>query len=308
VKDLIYRYDRDLYNRSFLNCYQRQSLVMLGERVTDLHLLFYNCLISTDDILEQVIRLNRPKYDAESRLFEPDALARIGITRQEMPVDTYADAKPVLVDSVCEAGYALLVIDVFYLPHCPEYRAEHVVHTIILKGYAHGEWSIVDDNPASLLCEYTYPEHVIAAAYDNNQLRRVRSFSIGEYDAEEAGRAAGTAFSELVQKYEDGGALLSSVDEVLACPWIAPERAVTLLHNAFSFYQGSRTCLLEYLRRGLGDPEIERIVGRIVQQGTAVQNQLLVGKVTGFVDATSVKSTCLDLKDAEQELVHRLRR
>lgn len=308
MKDLVYSYDKDLYSRSFLNCYQRQSLVMLGERVPDVHLLFAGCLLSTDDILEQVVRLNRPRYDFVSGLFDPGALARIGITRQDVPVDTYAEAKPLLLERIRETGYALLVIDVFYLPHCPEYRERHIVHSITLREYADGQWSIIDDNPASLLCEYTYPEQVIADAYDNNELRRVRSFSVTEYDARGAARGTAGEFSELVQKYQDGGMLLSGVDEILACPWIAPERAITLLYDAFAVYLGSRTCLREYLRRESGDSETDALLGRILEQATNVQNQLLLGKVTGFVDAARTKSACLGLQDAEEDLMDRLRR
>ncbi len=309
MREVIYPYDRGLYNRSFLNCYQRQSMVMLAERVPEVHQLFYPCLISTDDMVEQIIRLQRPRYDFESRFFEPADLARIGVVSQDVPVDSYAEARPLLLETVAEQGYALLVVDVFYLPHCPEYRVKHVVHAITLREFDAGarEWSIIDDNRASVLCTYRYPEEVVAASYDNNERRRVRYFCSTGFDPDEVAGGTGRAFSELLRGYRDTRRLLSSVDDVIGCPWVAPGRMISLLHDAFSIYQGSRLCLREYASRAVGDGCVDAVLGRIVERAVAVQKQLLVGTVTGSVDPSWMRSACLQLASDEDELLHRLR-
>ena len=307
MKDHVYPYERTLYSRSFLNCYQRQSLVMLAERVPDLHHLFHKCLISTDDILEQTVRRQRPKYDFESGFFQSDDLLKVGVAHREMSFDTYSEARQLLLDTVSRDGFVLLVIDVFYLRHCPEYFNKHVVHTITLKEYdadSH-EWALVDENPASVLCTYTYHERVIAAAYDNNVLRRVRSFEHVGFDVPPS-LDTREKFFGLLDKHQDSRALFTRIDDIIDCPWIATDVTVALLHDAFSLYQGSRTCLLEYLTHTIGDATLNSDVQHIVEQATNIQNALLVAKVTGAVDPNWMTAACADLDSAEAKLVSRL--
>jgi hypothetical protein len=132
---------------------------MLAQRAPRVHHLFYRCMINTDQILDQIVRDQRPKYDFECGLFDPDALRTLGIAQEDALVDSYRDARELMLDVVARNGYVIPVIDVFYLPHCPEYRSGHVVHTVTLTGYdaAAGQWSILDDNPASVLCAYSSP-------------------------------------------------------------------------------------------------------------------------------------------------------
>src|SRR5258708_7495621 len=136
---------------------------MLAERTPAVHDLFFRCLISTDRILEQVVQEQCPKYNFTCELMAPADLAKIRVSGQDMAVDDFAEARPLLLETVAREGFVILVIDVFYLPHCPEYRIKHIVHTIILTGYDRDshEWSIIDDNPVSVLCNYTYREEVI---------------------------------------------------------------------------------------------------------------------------------------------------
>ncbi|WP_141746550.1 hypothetical protein [Streptomyces sp. LUP30] len=307
--DVTYPYDRELFSRLFLNCSQRQSLVMLAEHEPLTHLLLQRCLISTDDILRQIVREQRPKYAFDSGLLDPDDLADIGVVAEETTFGSYAEARGLLLDVVAEEGYAILVGDVFYWPHCPEYTRQHLTHSILLKKYDEdtARWSIVDDNPASLLCEYAYPEEVIAAAFDNGELRRVRYFTRKDFDASEAAAASRRTLVRRLERYEDGLTLFTGAADFIACPWIAPERVVSLLHDAFSLYQGSRTALTEYVRRVLDDPRAEDVLTTITRHSAEVQNQLLLAKVTGSLDAGPVTEVCVRLAEAERELLHRLR-
>jgi hypothetical protein len=310
VNDLVYPYDRELYGRLFLNCYQRQALVMLAEERATLHHLLRRCLVSTDHITDQIVRRQRPKYDFDSDVLGREDLLRIGLVESDVPFDTYAAARPPLLEAVQRAGYAFLVVDVFYLPHCPEYRSAHVVHTIVLKEYVAGtrEWTVVDDNPASVLCTYTYPEHVVAAAYDNNTVRRLRFFSSVEFAEDEMAADSVATFRELLENHQDSYSLFADIDDVLACPWVAPDRMIAALHDAFSIYRGSRICLREYVTRAIGDPAAESALQRIVQNAGEVQNRLLLGKVTGMVDVGGMTSLCAGLRTAEEELVDLLGR
>jgi hypothetical protein len=309
VKDAVYPYDKGLFSRLFLNCYQRQSMVMLTQRTPAAHHLFHRCLISTDEILRQVVKQRHPKYDFESGFFQPDDLRRIGIVPHDVPFESYAEARPLLREVVEREGYAILVGDVYYWPHCPEYRTKHLTHTITLTRYdaEAREWSLIDDNPASLLCTYAYPEQVIADSFDNGELRRIRYFTLEEVSREEAEHGTREAFARLVEEYRDTHTLLTGVSEILHCPWAASEVSVAALHDAFSLYLGSRTGLLEYARHLIGDTEVHDVIDRLVKQATEVQNQLLLGKVTGTVDTQWMSSTCLELRTGEEELLRRLK-
>ncbi|MFF8990539.1 hypothetical protein ACF09H_11460 [Streptomyces sp. NPDC014983] len=309
MKDIPYPYDRTLYSRLFLNCYERESLVMLAERGHPVHQLLFRCLVSTDEILRQVVREQRPKYDFESGILDPGDLARIGIVKEEVEFDSYTDARGLLLDVVAQEGYAILVGDVFYWPHCPEYRTKHLVHSIVLTGYDTdtGQWHVVDDNPASLLCSYTYPEDVIAAAFDNNELRRVRYYTTKDLDPAQAEEGTREAFAALLDRFQDSYALLARVADLISCRWIAPERVIASLHGAFSLYQGSRVGLREYMRHAAEDTAVDELLDRIVRGGAEVMNQLLLAQVTGTVDARWTAEACLGLRQAELELLSRLR-
>jgi hypothetical protein len=310
VKDEVYPYDAQLYDRSYLNCYQRQGIVMLAERVPDLHLFFYQCLVNSDSMLDHVVREQRPKFAYKDDAFwDDEALARIGVTRRYLPFDTYAQARQTLLDTVAEVGYAIPHIDVFYLPHTTEFYNRHLLHTITLTGYDpdSGQWSLLDDNRASVLCRYAYPEDVIAAAFDNGVLRHVSWFPTGEYKAEEAGQGAAKAFAGHLENYSDSYALLTGIGEIVSSPWFSAKRVMTLLYDAFSVYDGSRACFGEFIGRQPGYADAAPMVAGIVRQCKAIRNQLMIGKATGRVDAPRLQAACLDLKSAEEALIGRLR-
>lgn len=300
-------YDRELYGRAFLNCYQRQSLVMLAPKVPALPDLFGACLVSTDDIVEQVVRRQRPKYDFESAFFGQDDLRRVGLVQHEVPFDDFASARNAVLDAIRDQGFALVVVDVYYLPHCPEYRKQHVVHTIVLTGYDAdtGHWTVVDDNPASVLCVYAYADDVVTAAYDNGVLRRVRTFTT---TGDGAAPDSLGVFFERVEHHVDSRALFGRVDEIAQNPWIAPDVVIRVLHDAFSLYQGSRVCLSAYLRHALGDVEADTAVANVVTKAGGILNALLIAKVTGALDVEPLRAACADLGGADEDLVSGLRK
>ncbi|MEO3787448.1 hypothetical protein ABGB12_29325 [Actinocorallia sp. B10E7] len=303
----VYSYDKDLYSRAYLNCYQRQSLVRLGEAVPDVTLLFAGALVGTDEIHRQIVREGRPRYDFESPVLDAEALALLGVTARQTPAADYAEARPLLLEAVRESGFALPVIDVFYLPHCVEYRKQHVTHTIMLTGLEDGHWSFVDDNPASVLCEYRFPERVVADAFDNGELRQVRTFTTAGYDPAEAAAGIAAMFAARLEAYTDTYAVLKGAADLLGSPWIAPGRAITLLGDVFTVYLGSRTCLREYVRRQLPDPETDALLGTAVERAAGLRSRLLIGAVTGLVDVSALAAEALTLKETEERLLDRLR-
>jgi hypothetical protein len=309
MADNFYPYDRELYSRWFLDCYQRQSIVMLAERNPHVGKLLHRCLVSTDEIVDQVIRRQIPKYDFASQIFDAGDLLSMGLVREDIPVESYAEARDQIMYAIGAHGYAIIMIDVFYLPHTPEFRRQHIVHSITLKEYdaQTGEWSLIDDNPASVLCWYRYPEQTIAASLDNNTRRRVRYYSTVDFDAAAPAAHAGAAFARRLDDFRDSHQLFSEIVDLVSCPWLAPEKVIAFLHDAFSLHLGSRICLAEYVRSAIGDTPAAATIRAIVEHGTEVQNMLLLGKVTGSVDADWMKSTCAELRSAEERLLGELR-
>ena len=309
MSDSFYPYDRELYSRWFLDCYQRQSMVMLAERNPDTTLLLHRALISTDDVLDQAVRRQIPKYDFASRLFDPDDLRSIGLAREDIPVESYAESRDLILETVAAHGYVIIMIDVFYLPHTPEYRKQHVVHSITLREFDERtkEWSLIDDNPASVLCWYRYPEEIVAASLDNNTRRRVRFYSNLEPAGRDALQHARAAFAATVRDFHDSHRLLADVVDIVGCPWVAPEKIIGFLHDAFSLYLGSRICLREFVQRTVGEGPAVTALETIAAHGTDIQNMLLLGKVTGFVDADDLKSVCAELRAAEEQLLGELK-
>ncbi len=197
MKDDVYSYDAQLYDRSYLNCYQRQALrCMLAERVPDLHLFFYNCLVSSDSLLDHVVRNQSPKYAfQDDRFWDPDALARIGVVRHYLPFNTYAEGRQTILDAIADVGYAVPHIDVFYLPHCPEYYNQHVLHTITLTVTSRQRRVVPGRSTTGPACDAVKaadPEDVtIAAAFDTEAVRCQAGLCHGQgYDAEEANEGA----------------------------------------------------------------------------------------------------------------------
>lgn len=309
MTDTFYPYDRELYSRWFLDCYQRQSMVMLAERNPHVTLLLHRALVSTDDILDQAVLRQIPKYDFASRLFDPDDLRAIGLVREDIPVESYAESRDLILKTVATHGYVILMIDVFYLPHTPEYRKQHVVHSITLREFDErsGEWSLIDDNPASVLCWYRYPEEVVAASLDNNTRRRVRFYSTVDADEDAAHEHARDAFAASVREFQDSHRLLADIVDVVGCQWVAPEKLIGFLHDAFSLHMGSRICLRAYVEKSLGAGHATTVFDTIAAHGAEIQNMLLLAKVTGFVDADDLKSACAELRVAEEELLGELK-
>jgi hypothetical protein len=175
LPERVYAYDHTLYDRRFLNCCQRHAVVFLNERGVPIDLLFFRALVPSDLIMTQILLENRPKYAITTDYFSPEDLALLGVTIHEHAAENFGDIRPVALAHINRTGFALLAGDVFHFPHCPEYRISHGEHVVVLRGCNGHVWSIVDDNHASILCEYEYPEHSVRNFFENNGARILRT-------------------------------------------------------------------------------------------------------------------------------------
>jgi hypothetical protein len=140
------------------------------------------------------------------------------------------------------------------------------------------------------------PEQVIAASYDNNALRRVRSFSIQEFDATASAEWFRREFLALVAKHDDSYALFSQIGDILTCTWRTRQKTFAQLHDAFAIYQGSRVCLLEYVVQSFADPALEAALRTAVQLAGQLLNLLLLARITGSVEVKLAAAICAGLR------------
>lgn len=300
----VHGYDIDLYNRNFLNCAQRHSIVMLKERGMPVDLLFYNTLVPTDVILDQAIRRQVPKYDFECESLSAEDFARIGVRRQEHFVQRFADAKPALLEAVARDGFVLLAGDVYYFPHCPEFRNKHLFHLVILRGYdaLRDEWDIVDDNPASVLAQYRYGSDLVAAFYENSTVCEFRTYEqVPRPPAlvREEIRAAAAAY---MAGYRDDRRLLTGIEALLACPWFEAARLHALLSAAFSLLSGSRLCFARHLRE-VGAPEtLAAAADAVAADAAKLRNAAVRAQATGSLAVPQAVRRAADIAVREASL------
>lgn len=196
-----------------------------------------------------------PKYDFAFDGLTNDDFAMSGVERVSHFPDTFKSAEPLIHERLASDGFVLLAGDVFYLAHCPEYRNTHLFHLVIVTGYDAdtGCWSIIDDNPASVLCHYSYPTSDLAAFYDNNsvrELRTYRSIDAPTYDA------VITRFRATQMDHTDSLALFLDLKDILASPWHDIGTVGRHLGEAMSIFAGSRLCLGAFLRHVLDQPDV----------------------------------------------------
>ena len=305
MRDAVYDYDQALYGRSFLNCFERQCLVMLAAHEPKRsHWLLRRAFISSDAILAQIIQEQRPRYDFDSGLLSPDDLSLIGLTLVEAKADTYEEALPLIRDVVAERGYAFPRVDMFGLPNAEAFRCRHVSHSLIVTSYREDarSWNVIDDNPAGVLCEAAYPEGVLRQAYDVNAVRGVRYLTpLANPEPETA--AAETVrirFRSELSSFHDSRTLFTDLSAILATPWLSVNRAYELLHDAFAIHQGARIAFRSFLTREWDVDTSD--LDEIVERSTELRNTFLIAQVRGSLDVAAVAARGAALADVESRL------
>ncbi len=303
-----YSYDRELFSRNYLNCAQRHSVVMLKERGVAVEHLFYNSLVSTDQTLDQMVRCGTPKYDFEGQCLSTDDLQSLGVTRTEVPGDTFDIVKSELLSSIRRDGFVLLAGDVFYFPHCPEYRVKHLFHLVILRGYDDKSdvWDIIDDNPASVLCEYQYTGEQVAAFYNNNSVREYRSFQQVGLSEDSIHEIFDHKSVEFCANYTDSYQLLTDVQDIIDNPWINQKKILGQLHDAFSILFGSRVCFAAYMDFVLNDVIGQSLAKDAATAAGRIRDSLVRAHITGRLNSTRLQERCMALQDLDARLLERV--
>ncbi|GAD89992.1 hypothetical protein VHA01S_031_00050 [Vibrio halioticoli NBRC 102217] len=305
MSERVYDYDQSLFSRNYLNCAQRHSVVMLKRFGVSVEWLFYNSLVSTDSILEQLVIQGTPKYDFASACLADSDFIQVGVERKSHFNDSFAAIKQDLLKCIERDGFVLLAGDVYYYPHCPEYRNEHLFHLVILTGYdeSRDTWQMIDDNPASVLCEYEYSSDEVAAFYENSDVREYRSYQRVSAHQQVSAEYFLNGYDRYFSACNDSYRLLTNIEEIIENPWLSKELSLHKLQNAFSVMIGSRTCFASYILQQYGQSEAYHLATSASVSAEKVRGMLLRSKITGKLNLASLNTRCMELVELEKALI-----
>ncbi|HEY6927690.1 MAG TPA: hypothetical protein VI653_29715 [Steroidobacteraceae bacterium] len=307
--DTIFDYDVTLYDRRFLNCCQRHAIVWLKRIGAPVNLLFYNALASSDTIMRQMVIEKKPKYAIECDFYSPADLQLIGVTPHETTADRFNQIKDLIQSRIARDGFVLLAGNVFYFPHCPEYRNSHALHVVVLRGHdACGRWDVVDDNHASVLCEYSYEEEFVRDYFENNTDRRLRYF---DFDSaappQRATDAIAARFHDYIRGYVDSYWFYDNVEQIAANPLDTQAMKIRALHDAFTILSGSRLSFAKYLEVG-GWPASICATARAISQAAFILKSMMVkAQISQKLKIADLRTRCANLKELESNMLSDLR-
>jgi hypothetical protein len=305
---VMFGYDFQLYDRRFLNCFQRHAMVFLAKLGVPVDLLFYNAFPTSDAVLEQMVMENKPKYAFTSPFFCDTDLALLGISVRTTKAERLDDLLPHIEQQIDTLGFALLVGDVFCFSHCVEYQTSHAQHVVVLrKRHADGSWDIVDDNPASVLYEYHHPHAAVAAFFASDGFHGMFSIDVATSPVLDPAAEFSQRYFAGMATREDTGRFYRQVGQLIDNPFSAPVVKYRALHDAFTLLSGSRACLARYLKL-ISAPD--HVIGKIAQYSEAagvLKGLVVKANLTGRLNKDDLIARCAALEDIEREFAAALR-
>ncbi|VVM78664.1 hypothetical protein PS645_02149 [Pseudomonas fluorescens] len=304
-----FSYDEQ-YDRRFLDCWRRQAVVFLKQNGADVDLLFYNSLVSTDQIFRDHILEHKPKWAFQTSVLDNHGLALAGWQQSPKTYETFDLAQKDIREHLRKVPFAIVLGSVFYLPHCPEYRTGHLNHSIVLTGQdGSSAWSIIDDDDASVLRTYRYDQSYIARYFDNNGTRMVRYFHPITTHDEESGRTA--AIRRCVAylcALEDSYKLLAEVEWIANNPYESVAIRARKIHEAFSIYSGSRSLFSSFAQRVLDDQTAAGQFSEIADEAMVIKYAMTKAEITNHINVASITKRCEKLVTLERRALSLLRK
>ncbi len=299
-------YDDSLYDRRLLDCWRRQAVVFLKINGAPVELLFRDVLASTDQIFNESILEQNPKYKFMTPALNDDGLSTIGWSQSTHTLETFDQAIAIVREHLKRTPFAIILGSVFYFPHCVEYRKVHLNHSIVLLGEkTEGEWNIVDDDQASNLDHYLYDESFIRAFYENNHDRRVRTFS---KDKDVALAVAICNSLERtrnhIKSHEDSYQLFDDFKKIATNPYESLEVRTQTLHEAFSLYSGTRRLFSEFLGFATDEWALADRFRDISCSADMIRKSMIKARFSGHINVDKLQERCMDLKRKEIECLN----
>ena len=304
----VFCYETQHYDRRYLDCWRRQAVVLLQKLGAPVDYLFYSAFSSTEDIFEQHILMQKPKYAFSTLILNQEGLELIGWRQRLQHYEALSDAEEDIKLHLKTVPFVILMGSVFYFPHCPEYRQEHLNHSVGVLQIGHdGNWAIVDDDPASVLECYSYSKSYIENFFDNNGTRIVRYFDkINSPAQNQIADAAIAKCRAHFSSYHDSYRLLKEIEDVSTNAHESVSVRAKKIHESFSLYSGSRSLFARFSERILGDINSSLILREISEQSLLIKNAMTKAAVSGKLNVTSLTLRCDRLLSLETQVLSSL--
>lgn len=303
-----FSYDHELYDRQFMSCLYRHAVVWLERLGCPVQLLFHNALASTDQVLAQILVERRPRFAFRCAAFSDADFELIGAREVSVMAETFREIRAQVLERVQAGEFALIEGNVYYLPHCPEYRRINNQHVVVVHGIEQdGRWAVVDDDAASILCGYTYEEGYLARFFENSVNRKLRYYTLdASFNSAEAKALVELKFRVFAQQYQDSHKFFASVDAFLQSPFDTLESKHHLLHDAFALLSGSRQCFASYLRlRGSQASLVEATIA-CAKSASTIKMILARAKLVGVLSTSDLLERVEQLRRREVGLMQLL--
>lgn len=296
-----FEYERDVYNRNFLNCSQRQGIVALESFGCKTANLFYNAQISTDIIREQVFLKQIPRYD-----FIYDGLmvrdyVTIGIKYSEIKYRSFEEAIPQLVDAINRDSFVLVSCDVFLVPHRPEfYYKKHINHFVTLLSYdvENGAWQAIDDVSSGHLAKFTFTGEYLSEICNASKEKVFRVFEkLPAENGEGNNPAVGLLFANSRINRSDNFTILEDITTMEK-----NKTSVESMAHVFSVILGSRICFAKFLQQNPAFSEAEKLSNRIAAEARSVRDLLNIYAATGSFKREVILPKAANIAGMEQTL------
>jgi hypothetical protein len=238
-------YNQDLFNRTFLNCAQRQSLVLLKEMKCPVELLFYSAYVPTDCFHSHSVVHDLPRYDFSFNGLTDDDFLKLGVLRVEHVSTNFRAAVPALLERIACDGFVLLSCNLFHIPHRPEfYQKKDIFHFNSLTKYhlVSDSWSVVDDDTSGRLKCFEFSSAYLENIHNSFHTRCYRTFSFVEGYKDSRHEMFRRLFIQNIHNRVENFHILNDVEGGVFSPdyyW--------KLANFFALLYGSRTCFAEFL-------------------------------------------------------------
>ncbi|MGP2502510.1 hypothetical protein ACTUSN_14080 [Pantoea ananatis] len=294
-------YDREVYNRNFLNCSQRQGIVALESLGFNVAGLFYNAQISTDLIREQIFLKQVPRYDFIYDGLRAMDYSLIGVKYSEEEYSSFEGAIPRLVNAIQRDSFVLVSCDVFLVPHRPEfYYKKHINHFITLLSYdeENNEWQAIDDLSSGHLAKFTFTTKYLSEICNASELKVFRTFektTTNNVDLHES--STEKSFENSRVNRIDHFTFLSDI-----LTMGTDKTTVEKMANVFAVIMGSRVCFAKYLQQHSGFTEAEKLSLLIATEAKSLRNLLSIYAATGGFRREEVLSKAENIARMERSL------
>ncbi|MCW5321027.1 hypothetical protein D8B23_20625 [Verminephrobacter aporrectodeae subsp. tuberculatae] len=281
-----YEYDKQVYNRNFLNCAQRQSIVVLKDMGYPVDLLFYNAQVETDLFRKHSFVKDIPRFDFLYNGLTDEDFRHVGIVRTETKCDTFQEAKPQLLEYIERDSFVLMSCNLLYIPHRPEYFGKSsVLHFNTLKKYDADTdiWAAIDDQASGVLMHCEFPSSFLKTIYDGGIDRCFRSFQQIEVPHNVDVDRFNSLFTESRKTRSDSFKVLGDLEALTDA-----DIRLTRLANVFALIYGSRLCFAQFPQLRKDSEKAHTLALEISQKAGRLRDLLTISAASGRVNKDKI--------------------